>query len=107
MDAAVHAHAAERIVDVRGVARQERAAVLERLRDPLVHLVERDVGDLVMRDARHHRGHQRLRKFGAQRLFVAFIGRDRKHHAAEAGNLQQEMPAPRIGDVAHGRPGRE
>ena len=29
--------------------------------------------------------------------------RDRKHHAAEAGNLQQEMPALRIGHVAHGR----
>src|ERR1700716_528772 len=37
MDAAVHAHAAERIVDVGGVADQEGAAHPEKLRHPLMH----------------------------------------------------------------------
>src|SRR5262249_19957796 len=39
VNAAVHAHAAERIVDMRGVAGEERPSALERLRHPLVHLV--------------------------------------------------------------------
>ena len=51
MDAAVHAHAAARIVDMRGVAREENASALKRFRHPLVHLVKRRVRDLVIRDA--------------------------------------------------------
>ena len=62
MDAAVHAHAAERIVDVRGIAGEERAADAKAFRDALMHLVERDVGDVVVGDARHDGRHQRLRE---------------------------------------------
>ena len=93
VDTAVHAHATKRIVDVGRVAHEERAALLERFRNPLVHFVERDVGDLVSGDAWHHCGHQRLSEFGVQRLFVAFMRRHGKHDAAQAWNLQQEMPA--------------
>ena len=46
MDAAVHAHSAERIVDMRSVPAKERAIEPERPRHPLVYLVERDMGDL-------------------------------------------------------------
>src|SRR5262245_31134657 len=48
MDAAVHAHAAERVVDMRRVAGEKNAPLLKRLRDPLVHLVKRRMRDLVM-----------------------------------------------------------
>ena len=41
-------------------------------------------------------------KSGLDRQLVAFIGRHRKHHAAQPGNLQQEVPALRVGHVAHG-----
>jgi hypothetical protein len=102
MNAAVHAHAAERIVDMRGVAGEERTSALERLRHPLVHLVKRDVSDLVVRNAGHHRGHERLREGAAYRELVAFVRRDWKHHAAEARNLQQEVPALGVGDIADG-----
>src|SRR6516164_635964 len=87
---------------MRGVAGEERASPLERLRHPLVHLVKREVRDLVVRNSRHHRGHQGLREVGAYRQLVAFVGCDRKHHAAEAWNLQQEVPALGIAHVAHG-----
>src|SRR5262249_29300185 len=32
----------------------------------------------------------------------AFVGRDRKHHAAETWNLQQEVPTLGIAHIAHG-----
>jgi hypothetical protein len=48
VNAAVHTHAAERVVDVGGVANKERAAQSERLGHPLMHLVERDVVDPVV-----------------------------------------------------------
>ena len=35
------------------------------------------------------------------RGLVADLLRDRKHHAPQAGNLEQEVPAHRIGDIAH------
>src|SRR6516165_6658391 len=101
MNATVHAHAAQRVVDMRGVAGEERASALERLRHSLVHFVKRDVSDIVIGDAGHHRGHERLREVAAYRELVAFVRRDWKHHAAEAWNLQQEVPALGIAHVAH------
>ena len=86
---------------MRGVADEERPSALERLRHPLVHLVKRDVGDLVVRNAGHYRGHERLREVGAYRELVAFVRRDWKHHPAEAWNLQQEVPALGVAHVAH------
>ena len=101
VDAAVHAHAAEGVVDMRGISDQERTSELECRRHPLMHLVKSDMGDLVARDARHQRGHERLGEFRACRQLVAFISRHREHHAAEPRNLQQEVPALRVGHVAH------
>jgi len=86
---------------MRGVAGEERTSALERLRHPLVHLVKRDVSDLVIGDAGHHRGHERLREGAAYRELVAFVRRDWKHHAAQTGNLQQEVPALGVAHVAH------
>src|SRR5919201_540395 len=102
MDTAVHAHPSEGIVDMRGVAGEKNAPVLKCLRDPLVHLVKRRVRDLVMGYAGHHGGHQGLGEVGAQSQLVAFMRRDRKHRPAQSGNLQQEVPALGIGDVAYG-----
>ena len=103
VDAAVHAHAAERIVDVGGVADQERAAELEGLRHPLMHLVERGVRDLVVGDARHHARHQRLRELLRLHALVACVLVHQEHRAPQPGDLQQEIPALRIGHVAHRR----
>src|SRR5262245_62942436 len=88
VDAAVHAHAAEWIVDMRGVAGEERASTLERLRHTLMHLVKRDVGNLVIRNAGHHRGHKRLRKVGAYRELVAFVRRGWQQQPAGAREWQ-------------------
>src|SRR5262249_50201060 len=40
MDAAVHSHAAERIVDVRGIADEKRAALAKARGDALMHAIE-------------------------------------------------------------------
>ena len=47
LDTAVHAHAAERIVDVGGVAGEQDAAVPKALRHPLMHVIERAMRDPV------------------------------------------------------------
>ena len=66
----------------------------------LMHLVERGVRDLVVRDARHDAGHQRLREFARLHVLVAGVLVDQEHHPPQPGNLQQEIPALRVGDVA-------
>jgi hypothetical protein len=48
MDAAVHAHAAEGIINMRGVAGQKDASPPKGFGDPLVHLVKRGVRDLII-----------------------------------------------------------
>src|SRR5262245_16594025 len=48
MHAAIHSHAAERIVYVGRVASEESAALPKCLRDSLMHAVQRRVGDLVV-----------------------------------------------------------
>ena len=80
---------------------EEGAAELEGLRHALVHLVERGVRDLVVRDARHHASHQHLREFPRLHPLVARVLVDQEHRAPQAGDLQEEIPALRIGDVAH------
>ena len=47
MDAAVHAHAADRIVDVGAVAGEQHAAFVEGRGDALVHGIERVIGNFV------------------------------------------------------------
>src|SRR6516162_230231 len=78
VDAAVHAHPAERIVDMRGVAGEKSASALKRFRHPLVHFIEGGMRDLVIGNAGDYRAHERLRKLPAQRQLVAFVRRDRK-----------------------------
>ena len=101
VDAAVHPHAAERIVDVGGVAGEKRAADPERLRHPLVHAVERHVHDVVVAHGRLHGRERLLGECAARRRLVGHLGRDRKHHPPHAGDLQIEVPLGRIGHVAH------
>ncbi len=54
VDPAIHAHAAERVVDVRGIAREQHAAAVVGARDALVHAVERAVHELVGAVVRGH-----------------------------------------------------
>ena len=63
---------------------RKHAAEPEGLRHPLVHLVERDVRDLVVRDARHHARHQRLRELARLHALVAGVLVDQEHRPATA-----------------------
>ena len=60
VDAAIHAHATERIVDMRGVADEESAAFAECAGDALVHAIKRGVSDFIAIDSRHDTAPSRL-----------------------------------------------
>ncbi len=80
---------------------RKRAPEPERPRHPLMHLVERDVRDLVVADAGHDLGHEGLGEVAVERERIALVGGDRKHHPPQAGDLQQEVPALGIGEVGY------
>ena len=101
LDAAVHAHAAERIVDMGGVAGEQHAAVPEALRHPLVHGIDRAVRDLVRLGPRHHALQHLLQVFVRQQLLAVGILRRRHQHAPQPRHPQQHQPFQRIGDVVH------
>src|SRR6516162_2676334 len=104
VDAAVHAHAADRVVDVGAVAGEQRAALVEGRGDALVDGVERVIGNVVVAalvvdalEAALDAGH-------AQRSLVALVLRHRKHAAPDTGralalDLEQIDPLVGIGEV--------
>src|SRR5262245_4278613 len=57
VDATIHTHAAERIVDMGGVADQERAAAAECLGDALMNTIKRRVSDFIAIDPWHELSH--------------------------------------------------
>ena len=76
MDATVEAEAAERIVEMCGIAGKQRTAVDEGLRDALMHAIDALVADLVRLVARHQQLHgaldiRRVEQFGIGFLRVA------------------------------------
>ena len=54
LDAAVHAHAAERIVDMRCIAGKQHAPVPKAFRHPLVHVIDRAVRNVIRLGPRHN-----------------------------------------------------
>ena len=101
MDAAVHAHPTERVVDVRGIAGEEDPAFAKGLGDALMHPVQRGVLHLAVL-GRGNRGCQGGLGIGRrQRCRVVILCRHREHHAPGAGDAQQEVPPIGVGDVGH------
>jgi len=102
MDAAVHAHAADGIVDMGAVAGEQHAALVEGGGDPLMHGIERVIRDLVFAALGVDALQAALDAFHAQRLLVGFVGRDRHDAAPDSGrtvafDLEQVEPFIGIG----------
>ena len=89
---AVHAHAAQRIVDVGRVAGQQHAAPTELFGHPLVHLVKGAVDGLVGLGLRQQVLQTRLHRLVGEHLLVALLGAGGKQHAPEGGHAQQHAP---------------
>src|SRR6202042_2149591 len=87
VNTAIHAHSAERVVDMRGIADQEGAAAAECFGDALMYAIEGSVSDLVAIDARDDLRHQRLYEFRRQRQFIALLRCNPEHDAPEPGDL--------------------
>src|SRR3984957_14759459 len=104
MDTAVHAHAADRIVDVGAVAGEQHAAFVEGRGDALVHGVERVIGNFVIAALLVDALQAALDAGHAQRRFVGLLFRHRKHAAPDAGrafafDLEQIDPLVGVGEI--------
>jgi hypothetical protein len=70
VDAAVQAEAAERIVEVRGIARQHHAAMAPFARHALVDAVDALVADFIVRLFRQETLHARLHRARREQVVV-------------------------------------
>src|SRR6185312_11402206 len=99
VDAAVHAHAAERIVEVRGVAGEKAAPLAVALRHPLMHRIERAMAYLVSSRTCVNAVKATLYRSFGNGLLVLFLLAHGKHRAPHAGDAQEEEPFFGIGEV--------
>src|ERR1700719_4364594 len=104
MDAAVHAHAADRVVDVGAVAGKQHAAFVEGRGDALVHGVERVIGNFVFSALLMDALQAALDAGHAQRRLVGLLFRHRENAAPDAGrafafDLEQIDPLVGIGEI--------
>ena len=101
MDAAVHAHRADRAVDVGGIAGEDRAPGAERGRHALMHRVENAVDDLVRLGAGQEPLQLILDMGVAQhdRRIVVDIGREMHAPALRLHPLEQVRPLARVRQV--------
>src|ERR1700730_13679533 len=104
MDTAVHAHAADRIVDVAAVAGEQHAAFVEGRGDALVHGVEHIIGYFVVAALLMDALQAALDAGHAQRRLVGLLLRHREHAAPDAGrafafDLEQIDPLVGIGEI--------
>ena len=104
MDAAVHAHPAQRVIDVGGVAGERHAAFGEGRRDPLVHAVQVPVQQVIGRIVGVAFGEPRLNPLIAQHFFVRCVAEGREKCAPDAfalvaRHLDHGAPAFGMGDV--------
>nr|WP_262401976.1 hypothetical protein [Actinomadura sp. CNU-125] len=103
VDAAVHAEAAQRVVDVRGVAGQQHPADAEPLGDPLVHPVDPGVGDRVVAVQFDDALHAPLDRGGVEGGLVRLALRHREQRPPVQRRAQQHEPLGRVCDVVHRR----
>src|SRR5580704_3214311 len=104
MDAAVHAHAADRIVDVGAVAGEQHAAFVEGRGDALVHGIERVIWNFVFAALLVDALQAALDAGHAQRRFVGLLLGHRENAAPDAGrafafDLEQIDPFVGIGEI--------
>src|SRR5471032_939065 len=83
VDAAVEAHAAQRVVEMCRVARQQYAARPIVRRNALMHAIERAVLHLISGLAREEALQQSLGQLGAGQRVLAGLGLDREHDPPE------------------------
>src|SRR6266516_4578468 len=107
VDAAVHAHAADRIVDVGAVAGEQDAALVEGRGHALMHGIERVIRDFVSALPGVDALQAALDALHAQGLFVGFLRRDRHDAAPDSGwavalDLEQVEPFVRVGKIIAG-----
>ena len=105
LDAAVEAHAADRIVDVGGVAGQQHAAFAERLSDALVRHVKIAMHDVVGARRREKRLNARLHAGVAHDVGFRLLGAGGEHRAPQAGrtvggHLEAVAPGAGVGEIA-------
>ena len=104
MHAAVHAHAADRVVDVGAVAREQDAALAERRGDALVHAVEVDVLDVVATGFWEEFLQPRFEPLRRERRVLVLVVGDRENRAPQpvrvfAAHLEQVAPLARVGEI--------
>src|SRR5580692_10075517 len=104
VDAAVHAHAADRVVDVGAVAGEQHAAFVEGRGDALVHGIERVIGNFVFAALLMDALQAALDAGHAQRRLVGLLFRHREYAAPDAGrafafDLEQVDPLVRVGEI--------
>ena len=105
MDAAVEAEAAERIVQMGGVAGEQHAAGTESGCHALMHPVSALVANLIGAGLRHESLQRRLDAFRRQQRFFAFVWIDRVGQPPKPGcaivrHLEQRTPFDGVGDIA-------
>src|SRR2546421_11690789 len=92
MDAAVHAHAAKRVVKVRGIAGEEYASLAIALRHALVNRIERAMRDVVAPRLRMHALQPPLDGRIRKNVGLAFLRLRGEHRAPDVAHPQQEEP---------------
>ena len=92
VDAEVQAEPAERVVDVRGVAREEHAAFAEACRHALMHVVEIAVDDVVGSVLGQEALQPRLGRRGVHQLVVGLLGLRRGQHAPQRAPIRRRSP---------------
>src|SRR5512144_70360 len=101
LEAAVHAHPTDRIVDMGGIAGEDDTALPEASRDALVHIVHVAVYDLVRTSRRQAFGKPGLNPRITHDFLVGFLGLCREHAAPKSlvvltGHLHERNPTLRM-----------
>jgi hypothetical protein len=98
VDASIHSHAAERIVDVRRVSRQKHAPDAVVRRHALVNPIERAVHCFISFVPRKYPAQPLLRRLFGKNLLVALVMR-RKEAAPQTRHFEQHAELVGVGDV--------
>src|SRR5215510_13352993 len=102
MNAAVHAHRADRAVHMRGIAGKDGATNAELAGDTLVHGIEIAADDIVVASPRQESLQPRLQRLWPLQRFGIVLWRRWKVHAPAVGRalpVKQVRPFVRVGDV--------
>src|SRR5262249_49791189 len=104
MDAAVHTHAADRIVDMGTIANEQHATLVKGLSHTLMHRVKRIIGNIIIPALLMDTVQAALKTRTAQRFFIGLRLRHRENATPNARwsaafNFEQIDPFIGIGEV--------